>query len=70
MIPALDDEANPSSEALMSFLDELQLPMRALVHEYGAKIVCAMISDGCTDPFALADMLAVWRERKQEELLR
>lgn len=70
MIPALDDEPHPHSAEIMAAVDSLPPPMRQLVYEYGFKIVDAMIEDGYTDPFELADLLETWRERRQAEWLR
>lgn len=53
----------------MADIDAMPKPMRALVREYGYKIVRAMINDGYNDPFELAELLLVWRERRQNEWL-
>jgi hypothetical protein len=69
IIEAIDVEPNPNSVVLMKTIDGLSKPMRALVREYGFAIVRDMINDGYTDAFELAEILRVWRERRQEAWL-
>ena len=60
---------NPDSVAIMRQIDKMSKPMRALVREYGFRIVRDMIAEGCRDPFQLAELLEVWRERRQQQWL-
>lgn len=57
---------NASAE-IMAVVDSMPAPFRALVHEYGAKIVDAMRAEGYRDPDELRDILENWRERRQRE---
>jgi hypothetical protein len=54
---------------VMARIDRMSKPMRALVREYGYVAVSSMIKDGYRDPFELAEILANWRARRQEEWL-
>ncbi len=63
------DGRQPHSIATMKFVDRLKPPMRALVHEFGAKIVYEMIVDGHHNAAKLREELDAWRERQQERWL-
>jgi len=67
--PPSIEAPDPNSAELMAYLDRLSKPMRALVHEYGAAIVMAMIGEGYGNAAELRDVLETWRERKQEQWL-
>jgi hypothetical protein len=53
----------------MERIDRLPKAWRALVHEFGAAIVLAMIEDGHRSAEKLRPELEAWRERRQEEWL-
>lgn len=64
------DEPKPSeSVEMMLDIDRLKPRMRALVYEYGAVIVGAMLDDGARDVDQMEIDLKFWRWRKQEEWL-
>lgn len=69
MLALLDEEPNPNSVAIMQDIDRMRPAMRALVREYGYKIVRDMIDDGYHDAEELGELLRVWRSRKQAEWL-
>ena len=53
----------------MAVIDAMAPDMRALVHEFGFKIVSAMIDDGYTDAKSLRPLLKSWLARRQQEWL-
>jgi hypothetical protein len=61
---------NPDSVKVMTAIDKLAEPMRALAHEYGHNVVLGMIADGHNDPDKLREELEAWRHRRQEEIAR
>ena len=61
---------DPVSAELMAAIDALSPRLRALVHEYGVKIVLGLMDDCGDDPDDLEPLLAAWRQRRQEEWLR
>lgn len=66
---ASDPPPNADSVELMHWIDSLNRPMRALVHEFGVTIVAAMVEEGYTNAAELRDILEVWRDRRQEQWL-
>jgi hypothetical protein len=62
-------DANPDSVKIMTAMDRMTPPMRALVHDYGFAIVYAMINDGYRDARALRPILETRRKRLQQETL-
>jgi len=58
-----------NSAAIMNHVDSLSRPMRALVREFGYKIVADMIDDGYRNARELKPLLQTWRERRQEDWL-
>jgi hypothetical protein len=67
MFEILPLEPDPNSIAIMAHVDRMSRPMRALVREYGYKIVRDMIDDGYRNAKDLKPILEAWRERRQEE---
>ena len=57
------------SAVIMRAVDQMPVDFRALVHEYGVKIVDAMMAEGYSDAAELRDVLETWRERRQREWL-
>jgi hypothetical protein len=57
------------SQRIMKAVDCMSEPMRALVHEYGFRIVHEMCAEGYTNAAALRPILEGWRRRRQEEWL-
>jgi hypothetical protein len=57
------------SVVIMTAIDDMKPPMRALVREYGYLIVQVLIADGHKDPFEMAELLEEWRRRRQEQWL-
>ena len=62
---------NPDFDSVkvMASIDALKPDFRALVHEFGARIVDRMMADGYDDAAALRAVLEGWRERRQETWL-
>lgn len=57
-------------ERMMDDIDSQPKAIRALVHEFGVSIVARMLDDGYTNAKELRDILRVWRDRRQDELLK
>lgn len=60
---------NPNSCAIMATVDDLAKEQRELVYEYGLTIVAGLIEEGCSESEQLAEVLAIWRERRQAQWL-
>lgn len=57
-----------NSQVIMAQIDAMPAELRALVYEYGFKIVSAMRDEGY-DAEAIRESLEIWRHRRQEEWL-
>lgn len=55
--------------AVMKVADALPPAFRALMHEYGLRIVDAMWAQGYRNADELRDKLETWRERQQRDWL-
>ena len=64
------DQPSTDSARIMKAVDRMSAPMRALVHEYGFRIVHEMRAEGYTNAKALRLILEQWRRRRQEEWLQ
>jgi hypothetical protein len=60
---------DPRAALVMAEIDALPKAWRSLVHKFGWQICAALINDGVTNAQAAYEMLIVWRERRQVELL-
>jgi hypothetical protein len=73
MSPAMPDVyiGNQTSVACMRNMDErVSPPWRALMHEYGFRIVAKMLDEGYRNVEAARDELETWRGRRQDQWLR
>lgn len=60
---------DPNSAIIMSRIDRMSPDLRALVHEYGFRIVADLIDDGYRDALSMRSVLDGWRMRRQSEWL-
>ena len=64
-------DPDPNSVEIMRHIDSMSKPMRALVREYGYAIIRDLLAeaDNPYNPFELAEILQIWRERRQDAWL-